>query len=433
VERADFHLSVHQLLLFTLVGIGLKLAADYLAAGERQEFDEVGLAVVGAGYLVAFVACYLVDRMQRLRRVGLLFLVLLATGLFSQLVLPLAPDADRLDLDCLDDIFGWSVLLALALWNCMFIGRAVKLVYGSGWLRTVVATVLLIAVVAVPQYYLPEDTTWYAAPQPQPKRPRVNVESTYDKQWDLLEAKLDAMAPQRPGEAELYFVGFAGYGGQDVFMKEVRSAQALFDARFDTRGHSLALINNMSTVKDEPLASVTNLRDGLNWLGKHMDVEEDVLFLYLMSHGSPDASISVELANMQLNHLHADRLRRMLDSSRIKWRVVVVTACHAASFIDALRDERTLIVTASATDKKSWGFFDQADFTYFGEAFIERALRRHLSFVDAFEEAKRLVTEREWVMNLPLSEPQIYIGAEIGAKLGELERRLRARTPHAAL
>jgi hypothetical protein len=425
VERRDFHVTIHQIVLLALAGTGAALMLDRASAGAAREFSEAGFAAVSASYLIAFLGCYLADRTQRTRHgTNVLLVMVLMAGLYAQLAVWLVGTWWRID---------WLVVVLLTAWTCVVLWRAVRVVYASGWLRSAVgALVLLLVAVAMPRFFLPDDKTWHGVSLTGP-RPTVNVEQIYEKQWELLHDKVATMTPQRPGEVDFYFVGFAGSGGQDAFMKEVRSAQALFDERFETRGRSLALINNIGTVESQPLASVTNLRDGLRALGRKMDVEEDVLFLYLTSNGSEEGSISVRLANLQLNHLKAEELRRMLDASRIKWRVLVISACHSGSFIDALKDERTLIVTAVAKGKNAFGCSNHFDFNYFGEAFIDRALRQHEPFVQAFDQAKRFVGVSARSGDVAGPEPQIFVGSEIASKLDKLEDRLRQFAPQAAL
>jgi hypothetical protein len=276
-----------------------------------------------------------------------------------------------------------------------------------------------------------------SAAQPQLQPPRaagitVDVQSVNAAQPRLLAQQFAAVAPHRPGTVDLYFVGFAPFASQDVFLKEARSAQALFDARFDTKGRSLLLINNLQTVNELPLATAPNLAAALQALAGKIDVEEDVVFLYLTSHGEKNGILALEFGNLGLRPMNARTLRAILDRSGIKWRVVVVSACYSGSFIDALQDERTLIVTAAAADRASFGCSHTNEFTYFGEAYLDKALRRRLSFVDAFAEAKQLVTAREQREKRLPSQPQIVIGKEIGAKLEALERRLAREAPQAA-
>ena len=61
------------------------------------------------------------------------------------------------------------------------------------------------------------------------------------------------------------------------------------DQRFDTAGRSLRLVNNDGTLRDYPLATVSNLQRALAAVAQRMDPQEDVLVLYLTTHGSRDA------------------------------------------------------------------------------------------------------------------------------------------------
>jgi hypothetical protein len=267
------------------------------------------------------------------------------------------------------------------------------------------------------------------APPPRATGITLDVQSVNAAQPRLLAQQFAGIAPHRPGVVDLYFVGFASFASQDVFLKEARSAQALFDARFDTKGRSLVLINNLQTVDQLPLATAPNLAAALQALAGKIDVEEDVVFLYLTSHGEKNGILALEFGNLALRPMNARTLRAILDRSGIKWRVVVVSACYSGSFIDALRDERTLIVTAAAADRASFGCSHTNEFTYFGEAYLDKALRRRLSFVDAFTEAKQLVTAREQRERRLPSQPQIVIGKEIGAKLEALSSSARRSAP----
>jgi hypothetical protein len=222
------------------------------------------------------------------------------------------------------------------------------------------------------------------------------------------------------GPPELYFLGVAGFAPQDVFLKEIRSAQQLFDRRFGTRGRSMVLVNNVQTAATVPLAGLRNLQAALTGIARKMDVERDVLFLFLTSHGGAD-EFAIEYPPLPLSNLTAEELRAMLDRAGVKWRVIVISACYSGSFIPALEDKQTLVVTAAAADRSSFGCSSENDFTYFGDAYIGHALEHQNSFIDGFEEARRSIAQREHAERLTPSEPQIYVGAAIRAKLATLE------------
>ena len=130
---------------------------------------------------------------------------------------------------------------------------------------------------------------------------------------------------------------------------------------------------------------------------------------------------------MLFRSLTPDALKRMLDDAGIKWRIIVVSACYSGGFIDALKDEHTLIMTASAANRTSFGCGNGSAATYFGDALFQHALRFEDSFVKAFQQARERIAAREQAEHRKASEPQLYVGAQMAAKLPQLEAELRAR------
>ena len=252
-----------------------------------------------------------------------------------------------------------------------------------------------------------------------------DIESVYYRQQPKIWDRIDDLQTQREGVVDLYFIGFAGWSKQDVFKNEVRHVQELFDNRFHTRGRSFLYINSPDTLSEVPIASRRGLDWGLYWLSDVMDVEEDILFLYLTSHGSKK-SLGITLPKMPMNNIRPWQLRDMLDRSGIKWRIIVISACYSGTFIEELRDDHTLIITAAHQEKKSFGCADGREYTYFGRAYFDEALRRNWSFIDAFPVALNAVTEREEANGYDPSRPQISIGVKIRDKLSRLEARIKA-------
>jgi len=253
---------------------------------------------------------------------------------------------------------------------------------------------------------------------------KVDPDRTLAEQPRLIENALAGLAAQRPGVADLYFIGLAGDGRGGVFRREVESVTTLFDARFGTKRRSVTLINSPRTIATVPLATPDNLRTMLARVGRVMDKEEDVLFLFLTSHGAPD-EFWIDAGPVPADSLYSDDLKDMLDASGIKWRVLVISACYSGSFIGPVWDARTLVITAARYDRSSFGCSSERDWTYFGEAYFDHALRSEPSFVDAFDRAEKAITQRENDEDLKPSFPQIRIGRLIGPKLAELERRIR--------
>ena len=75
------------------------------------------------------------------------------------------------------------------------------------------------------------------------------------------------------------------------------------------------------------------------------------------------------------------------------------------------------MITAAAANRPSFGCEDGATWTYFGDAFFNRALRTAPSLEAAFDQARRLVTAREKREGFEPSNPQIAGGSELLALL----------------
>jgi hypothetical protein len=250
-----------------------------------------------------------------------------------------------------------------------------------------------------------------------------DAEAVSQRQPLLLERALAGLKSSQPGQApHLFFVGFAGYGSEAVFKREALAVRDLFDARFGTKDRSLVLVNHASTLDQIALASPANLDAALQLIGGLMNKDEDVLFLFLTSHGRKNL-VSVEMPGFTFDDLTPAGLKGTLDRSGIRNRVVVVSACHSGSFVPALADPTTLVITAAHADRTSFGCEDRREWTYFGDAFFNRALRRERSFERAFDRAKRMIGRWEEREKLTRSLPQMAGGEALRRRLDGLAGR----------
>ena len=250
------------------------------------------------------------------------------------------------------------------------------------------------------------------------------AEDAFYEQPKVLERELAAVQPGRRGVVDIYFIGIGGYADQDVFMKEINAVSRLFQERFGTGGKTIRLVNNRKTLASSPVASVTSLRASLKRVAEVMAKDEDLLFLFLTSHGTITHRFSLDLRPLELQELEPAQLRALLDESGIRSRVIIVSACYSGGFVNALKDENTLVISASAVDKSSFGCSNEAEWTYFGKAYFDEALRKTHSFVDAFESAKLVIAEWEKKEGFIASDPQMALGESIKPKLLKLARQL---------
>ncbi len=427
-----------QVVAFVAISIAMPLAWSLVATGLDGEIHFQALQ--GMLFHVSLMLCAGVMMAYATRQpekslsiVQMLLMIAVAVDLLW-FVVSLTMDS-RLASRAVYRFFGRVAFFLPAIWLA-----TASLVATVRLLRIAPRRRLAIALVAVAVIALPLATTfrdrnlWGASYEDRKAEAEsylqnnLTQEDIFYHQPQLLEQELAALQPQRPGLSEVFFIGMAGHGYQDVFRKEVEAVAQLMAERFDAKGHTIRLINNRNTVTTVPIASLTSLNASLKRIATTMDVEEDMLVLFLTSHGSEEHSFSLDLYPMQFKELDPQGLRKALDESGIKYRVVVVSACYSGSFIDALKDDNTLVITASAPDRNSFGCGNENDWTYFGKAYFDEALRKTTSFTEAFALAKPVIEAREKQAGFTPSDPRISLGTSINAKLEALQAQLGRTT-----
>lgn len=327
-------------------------------------------------------------------------------------------------------VFGTSLLSPLSLWLALACFTVAVRYTQPTWSRRVFTLGICTLFIAMPLGAIYRQFNLWDMPfdNQEAEWNRANfglaIEENFYHQPKVLARELAAVQAERKGVTDVFFIGMAGYGGQDVFMKEVDAVARLFRERFDAEGHTIRLVNNNKTLTGSPIASVTSLQAALQRVAQVMNKEEDVLFLFLTSHGSANHHFSLDLWPLQFNELHPMGLRKLLDESGIKHRVVVVSACYSGGFINALKDNNTLVISASAPNRNSFGCGNENDWTYFGNAYFNEALRNTYSFTEAFHLAQPRIAAREKKEDFKPSDPQMALGIALRDKLATLEIEL---------
>jgi len=232
--------------------------------------------------------------------------------------------------------------------------------------------------------------------------PAPEVRATSIDQRRLLDSALSELTPRNPKKINLFLLAVAGDDAQEVFHREANFVRKKFDREFDTRGHSLVLVNSSYTLKTDPMATKDNIRESLNGIAIRMDKQNDIMFLFLTSHGSREKEFILHQKGLDLQGLRSKELGAMLKETGIRWKVILISACYSGGFIDALKDDNTLVITAARNDRRSFGCAAQNDLTYFGRAFFKESLSDTRSFEDAFHKATSLVDK--WETDYPQSQ-----------------------------
>ncbi len=250
----------------------------------------------------------------------------------------------------------------------------------------------------------------------------LNPSAVLAKQNKQIDQQIRALKPGKLGAVDMFVVGFAGDGTQDVFLSELEYAQKSLNERYDTHKRSLLFVNNLRSTHKYPLATLDNLKRGLKSIAGKMNVREDVLILFATSHGSPGHTLSVKLPAFQMNDLSANQIRAALDSSGIVNRIIIISACYSGGFIPALENDDTAIWTAAAYNRTSFGCSNDRKLTYFGDAFFQQSLPKASSLEDAFDKSITLIADWERRDSLEHSQPMSSIGIKIRPLLKAIER-----------
>jgi hypothetical protein len=237
-----------------------------------------------------------------------------------------------------------------------------------------------------------------------------------------LDEALARIKPQRRGTVDAYVVTIA-LDSDPVFAREAREAGKVLSRRYDGEGRTLTLAGPDGVRDDLPQGSIDALLIALARIAEIMDPEEDVLVLYSTSHGL-ELGLAYHYGDTGYGVLSPARLKSVLEELGIKRRVLLLSACYSGVFIGPLASADTAILTASAANRTSFGCQADNDWTFFGDALINNALRSPQSLKDASLQASLLVAEWEASKRLLASLPQTRIGKGVEAWLPALEARM---------
>jgi hypothetical protein len=224
----------------------------------------------------------------------------------------------------------------------------------------------------------------------------IQIEHDHPVGWALAEHRrldhaLAALQPQRKGVVDAYVVAVA-LDSDPNFGKEAREA-----ARVLSRAAEL------------------------------MNPDEDVLVLYTTSHGAP-LGIVYNDADQGFGIISPTRLAALIDGLGIKRRVVIISACFSGVFVPALAGPDTAILTAASSDRTSFGCQADSDWTFFGDALVNHALRKAQPLDAAGREAAALIADWEARGNLTPSQPQMQVGESAAQWLAILDKRTPRET-----
>ena len=398
--------------LLVLTSLALWAGLDRLRAGSGASFNAFGIPALGLTVLMLLALAFVLARRSHPPLPYRQSLFIVVTALPVLIVL-----------DHFSGRWARTATIALVLYALVYVWRALRAFSGAAQPRAIALSITLLCgcvwlgheVYLFPSLWLPKETdsaadsTWKAD---------VSESLLFDQQ-SRIDKALNAVSVSDGSGPSVFFVGFAGVGSQKVFAEEIEFASRMVAERYDTAHKELLLINDRRDRETYPLATVSGLRYALKGIARKMNLQRDILFLSLSSHGSDEPELSVSNGSLDLDQVTGENLMQALRDSGIRWRIIVISACHAGAFVPVLKDPSTIIITAAASDRTSFGCSDDRDLTYFGEAFYRDALPRASSLEEAFALARSAISKREASEHITPSEPQAYFGADLERVLAQ--------------
>ena len=253
----------------------------------------------------------------------------------------------------------------------------------------------------------------------------ISTERDRAPDWQLAEHRrldrtLAAIPAQRKGVVDVYVLA-VGLDSDPVFGREAREAGKVLARRYGAEGRTVVLAgSDGSGTSMLPRGSPDNIAMVLARFAEVIDKREDVVVLYTTSHGAP-IGINYNDADQGFGFISPSRLWSMFGTLGIERRLVIVSACYSGVFVPMLATEDSAILTAADADNTSFGCQADSDWTFFGDALINHALRKRQPLQAAGDEARELVAAWEARGRITPSNPQIAIGARAHLWLDKLD------------
>ena len=238
-----------------------------------------------------------------------------------------------------------------------------------------------------------------------------------------LDKALAALQPEHKGVVDAYVVAI-GLDSDPIFGREAREAGKVLSRRYNAVGHTIVLAGTDGSGPSQlPNGTPRALALTLARIAELMDRNEDVLVLYTAGHGAP-VGLAYHDGDEGFGIISPARMARMFDELGIRNRLLILSACYSGVFVPSMASDTTALFTAASADRTSFGCAADRDWTFFGDAMINHALRQPVPLAKAGEDARALISQWEGMGDITPSQPQVSIGSGVGKWLGPLEARM---------
>jgi len=393
-----------------LLWLGGSIALIALAGQDPYWFLSAGtpFAQLGCCILAALLAAWMLGRRSETIRFAFAFMAIGLTFLIVDRLIAGMPAAWQIRTWVLPGAMGWSIAAAMRL-----------ILSASGWARMPAKAFASIAVVGILLPSLgwrdlePRLFTWFMPRENNSGQPDIDHEALWTAQPGLLAAAAGGLTARTNNGPRTFILTVAAGGSQQLFGREAIAAGKALDRHLSGAGRVASISNASVDLMRLPLANRSNLAGLLAEVGKHYDPRRDLMVIYLASHGSQAGELATDLPDYtDLKPISAAFLGKALSEAGIARRIVVVSACYSGTWIKSLANADTIVLTASAADRTSFGCDDRRQVTEFGEAFIGEMIPGR-SLGASFDKMKQRLDARETLVGSAHSLPQAFVGTRM--------------------
>lgn len=215
------------------------------------------------------------------------------------------------------------------------------------------------------------------------------------QQAEAMGQALAGLQPQRPGVVDTYVLS-AALWGEPVFENEAKEGAAILARHFDAEGRTIVLTAGRGGgPRTFAAATPANINAALGKIGQIIDPNEDLVVVFLTSHGGQDGTVGIQDRNRLGGGLKPLHLRTSLAQAGIRNKAVIISACFSGHFILPFDEPGAVVLTAAAADKTSFGCEPSNAWTYFGDALFNHSLRSGASLTSAYDASLGLITQWE--------------------------------------
>ena len=237
---------------------------------------------------------------------------------------------------------------------------------------------------------------------------------TSKKSDDLLTKQLEEInifIKDKSSEEKVYiFVGSAQHSQSTAFINDVLlTNQKLIS--INPAFKSIILSNEIKwKTLQYPFATVDNLNRIFEFLSKVSNKHKLVLFFLISTHGNVGL-LSVNIDYSYYQPVKSVNLTKWLNSlSENSMKTVVLSSCYSGSFIEPLSHTNSIILTASAKDRNSFGCHPMDKNTYFIQELFNPNFDMNADWIANFSNTeKSIVMLEKKERQSPPSNPQIFV------------------------